>query len=315
MERRDLLALCAAPAAAAIAPSTALAATMFRTATFPLAPPGDMSEYIARVDAGLARIRGWSPPFDGAESTVALTRGCFEALFLRGMLGDLPLSLQVDERMQQRIFEAMPVFDDVTQGVSSVLGSCPADELRELQSALRQPDVSRQIAAAIDSEAALTGVSEPRRAQLSRMLEHVSWRMTHQPPSLIVDEYVDKVERAAASDVASAARQQRLASLLGEKAFWGVAEDRRPVLAASGPRWAGARVLGIDVVHRSSGVAVAASMDAGQAVGVTLVLGATVGVIALLVYLVKATVKAARGGNGPKDKTKTRPAPAEPSQP
>jgi hypothetical protein len=186
----------------------------------------------------------------------------------------------------------MPLFDEVATGVSRELDSSSALELGELQAALRQPGVKERLISALDSEAALTGVSAPRRAQTRQLLEHVTWRLASQPPSLIVGEYLEKIEKVAAADVVSEARRQRLAARLGEQTFWGVARQDGPVVSGSMPGWAGARTLGIDVVHRSSGVAVAASME--EALTVVLVVGATVGVIALLVYLVKSIVSSGK---------------------
>jgi hypothetical protein len=70
-------------------------------------------------------------------------------------------------------------------------------------------------------------------------------------------------------------------------------------------------VLGIDTVQDSSGVAVAASTS-DVLTGVAVV-GATVGVIALLVYLVKALVHAGKGNPAKPDEPKIDPNEEEPS--
>jgi hypothetical protein len=251
-----------------------------------------MNEYLARIDVGLERICRRSARANGHPVGRPLTRDSFQALFLRGMLGDLPLENQMHAGMQERIWRAMPLFDEVATGVSRELDSSSPPELGELQAALRQPEAKERLISTLDSEAALTGVSAPRRAQTRQLLEHVTWRLASQPPSLIVGEYLEKIEKVAAADVVSEARRQRLAARLGEKTFWGVARQDWPVVSGSMPRRAGARTFGIDVVHRSSGVAVAASAE--DVVIATVVVGATVGVVVLLVYLVKALVNLGR---------------------
>jgi hypothetical protein len=231
-------------------------------------------------------------------------RGSLECLFVRGMLGDLPLEQQLHPGMQQRVWRSMPLFDEVTAAVAQRLTSYPEHELRALQADLRPTEGRERLIAALDAEAALTGVSDARRAQTRRLLDEVTWRLAHQPPSLVIGEYVEKVEKVVASDVFVESRRQRLAAALGEQTFW---ELSRPGArrADAATRWAGAQTLGIDVVHRSTGVAVAASVE--TVIGAVVVVAATVGVIALLVQLVKAI-----SGSG---KKKTAPAPTPPPAP
>jgi hypothetical protein len=96
MERRKFVAAFATTAAGLAANPLGAAPPM--PAEVPLLPPPpDMEEYLTRVDQGLARIGNWSPTagvtsFHGDRAaTDALARTSLQAVFLTGMLGDLPI--------------------------------------------------------------------------------------------------------------------------------------------------------------------------------------------------------------------------------
>jgi hypothetical protein len=254
-------------------------------------PSPDMDAYVARVDAGVARIRsssitaGKSGFVGDATEIDALSRDTFEALFLTGMLGDLPLPAQTHEGMQKRLEAAMPVFDRAANGMQTFIASRTDEQLAFVQQALRTEGTSEQIIATIDAEAERTGVSPQRRLQTRKMLEHLTWRLANQPPRLLVGEYLEKVEKVADTDLEAEARQRQVASKLGEEAFW--TAQQQQVLSKRDRRIRrGAKVMGIGVlVFAGGGLIVAAGAFAGvflMTVGVVMVL---IGLIMLLVGL------------------------------
>jgi len=248
----------------------------------PLPPPPDMEEYLTRVDRGLERIGSWSPTagaakFDGDRAaTDALARSSLQAVFLTGMLGDLPIPSQLDPGMQDRVWRAMPLFDEATDGMTAFLESRTSEDLARVQSALRAPGTTERVIESLDAEAGRTGVSASRRAQLREMLQHVTWRLAHQPPSLLVSEYLDKVERVADTDVDAEARQRQLAARVGEEVFWKAEERTKRQRRIS----RGAKTVGIGFLVTAAGGAVLA---AGAFPGVFVM---TVGVIMMLVGLI-----------------------------
>lgn len=283
MDRRNFLTMSATSAVTLTAlPGTVLGAEG--------PPPGeveppvavDMEAYVARVDAGMARIAQWSPTadlpdFEGdREQADQVVRASLQSLFITGMLGDLAIPQQLDTRMQERVERALPAFDQAVDGMSSFLASRTEEDLRQSAALLRNPGAARGIVDALDAEASLTGVSPARRRQLREMLEHITWRLAHQPPSLLINEYLDKVERAADTDLESEARQRSLAARVGEEVFWRQDEDEKKYRRRS----RGARVLGIGVIvfAVSGGLVAAGAFPA--------VFGMTVGAIMVLVGLV-----------------------------
>ncbi len=247
-----------------------------------LPPPPDMEEYLTRVDRGLERIEKWSltagaTKLDGDRAaTDALARTSLQALFLTGMLGDLPMPSQLHPGMQDRIWRAMPLFDQATDGMTAFLESRTDEDLARVQSALRTPGTAQRVIDSLDAEAGRTDVSAPRRAQLRQLLQHVTWRLAHQPPSLLVSEYLDKVEKVADTDVESEARQRQLAARVGEELFW---KANEPSLRHRRIR-RGTKTFGIGFLVTAGGAAVVA---AGAAPGVFVM---TVGVVMMLVGLV-----------------------------
>jgi hypothetical protein len=285
MERRDFLAAFAATAASVAAKPVDVEPPLPEEIQ-PLTPPPDMDAYLARVDSGLVRIEKWSPTEHAASftgdrvATDTLARASLQSLFLTGMLGDLPIPSQLHPGMQDRVWRAMPLFDQATDGMSTFLKSRTDNDLARVHDALRSASVRERIAAELDSEAMKTGVSAPRRAQLQQLVHHVAWRLAEQPPALIIDEYVDKVEKVAESDVESAARQRQLAARVGEEAFWAL--DERSTRDQRIAR--GAKTLGIGALTLAVGGGIVA---AGAFPGVFVM---TVGVIMMLVGLIMLLV-------------------------
>lgn len=262
-------------------------APIMRLPTKPVVMPRDMDEYIARVDAGMARIAQWSPTADlpgfvgDRDATDAIGRASMQSLFLTGMFSDLPVKGQLHPGMQDRVIAAMPVMDQAVDGMSMFLRSRNDADMAAVQTALRERNAGVMVAAAVDREAAQVGLSEWRRAQTRSMFAHAEWRLRSQPPSLIINESLARVEKLSASDVAAESKQRALAARLGEAAFWHHAAERAKREARIGR---GGKVLGYGlIVFAVGGLIVAAGGVAGLFV-------MTAGVIMIIVGLVMLAV-------------------------
>jgi hypothetical protein len=252
----------------------------------------DLDEYAARIDAGVARIAKWSHGTAPGDAIIAtgrepLVQAAVTSLFVTGMLGDLPVAQQVDKRIQDRVVSALPVFDEAVDGMGEYLASLREHDLRAAADFLREPGAKDQIITRLDEEAALTGVSAPRRRQLRDMLSHVTWRIANQPPELVVNEYLEKTHRAAETNLESEAWQRLVASRAGEQLFWKRAESPpQPGESKGGSR--GAKTLGI-------GLAVFAISTVLVAVGAFgFVFGMTVGAVMMLIGLIMLIATAGR---------------------
>lgn len=194
----------------------------------------DIEAYLETLDAGVKRISRWpvSESFPGlagrSNEHESLVRNAVHSLYITGMFGDLPVEAQLDPRMQDRLWASQPVMDEALDRVNRFLQEQTPDRLARVRTTLRKrPGVLAGVIRTIDAEAARSGLSEPRRDQLRTMFTEVGWRLEHQPPRLIVDEYLTKVRKAVAVDIESAARQRRLAARVGEDAFWLAQESLR----------------------------------------------------------------------------------------
>jgi len=194
----------------------------------------DMEEYLATVDLGVARLSLWpiGERFPGLRALdldgEKLARDSMLSLYMAGMFGDLPRENQVHSGMQDRLWAAQPSMDQALEGVTEFLRTRTAEQMASVRSTLRtRPEVLRDVMSLVDTEAELSGVSEPRRAQLRAMFNDVGWRLENQPPAIIVEEYLGKVEKVVASDIEDAARQRWMASKVGEDLFWQAQESLR----------------------------------------------------------------------------------------
>jgi hypothetical protein len=185
--------------------------------------------------------------------------------------------------MQDRMRRAIPLFDQATDGMTAFLESRTEEDLARVQSALRRPGTAQRVIDSLDAEAGHTGVSAPRRAQLRQLLQHITWRLAHQPPSLVVSEYLDKVEKVADTDVESEARQRHLAARIGEELFWKAGE---PTLRHQRIH-RGVKTMGIGALLLTGG---AAFVAAGAVPGVFIM---TAGVVMMLIGLIILLVGAA----------------------
>jgi len=317
MDRRAFLGVGAASGLALATPTAGAQPTAAPAIPRP-GPVGDMDAYVARVDAGMERITRWSltadhPEFAGdREATDTLARSAIQTLYLTGMLGDLPLEQQQHAGMQERIWANLPLMDDALDRMHDFLASRTEADLARVQAALRSPEgVAERIADALDEQATLTGVSAWRRRQVRDTIGLAAWRLAHQPPALIVDEYQGKIERVDASDIAAEARQRWLASKVGEHLFWtragaagglvstgAIADSARSTRDRRIAR--GAKAMGIGILIFALGAGLIAAGASGDEIGGVAAAGlitATVGSVWFLVGLIILLVGIATPGD------------------
>jgi len=247
------------------------------------AMPPDMDEYLARLDAGAARIGRWStvdvvPQWKGDRAEgETIARTALQTLFITGMIADLPIEGQMRPEVQRRIHDAIPLMDEATERTTSFLASRTAADLSYVQLGLRDYDAGATIFTAFDREAAANGVSDWRRAQTREIFAQAEWRLRNQPPHLIVGEYLDKVEKLGAADIPGESRLRTLAAEAGEKAFWEHSAEKT-LREARISR--GLKVMGYGLLIFAGGALIAV---AGAVPGVFV---ATVGAVTMIVGLI-----------------------------
>lgn len=265
-------------------------------------PPEDMEAYLATVDEGVSRLSEWPlaesfPGLSDAElDGESLARKAMLSLYVAGMFGDLAVENQIHAGMQDRLWAVQPTMDEALDDMTDFVHRQTPEQLASVRATLRaRPEVLRDVITLVDTEAERSGVSEARRAQLRAMFTDVAWRLENQPPGLIIDEYVGKVERVAASDIEDAARQRWLTARYGEEIFWQAQESLRQRRISRGLKAMGIGALlflaGVLLVSASDGDITDDDNDALLWIG--LVPGITVGSILFVVGFIILLVGAA----------------------
>ena len=241
MERRDLLKLGALAGATGLTglggSSCLLPRILFDND--PLALP-DMDVFLAALDHGVDHIEGWSPAAGDAEGGESnrpvdrLSRKALKTLFLTAMFSDLPPEGQMHPGMQERIRRATPDIDEAVFGMTERVRSRTPDEWKATQAVLRGPtNPGMLVADKIDRHAAACALPMRRRLQTRAMFAHVDGRLRKQPPGLLVDEIVTKVDKLRERGGSPEEFQQKMSSRIGEQAF----QEHQQRLAAYVQQW------------------------------------------------------------------------------
>jgi hypothetical protein len=296
VDRRSFLGTGAASLVAAATPTGAAAAAAAASTpgdvlVVPDSPAG-LDEYLAGVDTRMSALESWSlteqfgvAPPDAAQVD-ALGRGILRSMYFTGMIGDLPTDLQVQPQVQRRIEAIAPVMDDAIEGTLEYLRSRGPAELERVQHVLRTTDAGSRIIEGFDRVAGRNAVSERRRRHTRLLLRDVEWRLRLQPPATVVGEYVDKVERLTATDIAAEARLQDLAALVGAE----VVRQRSEPSKRERRIRRGLKVMGFGVATFVVGaLIVQSSSDSTESPGLFVgTVGAVTFIVGLLILLVGA---------------------------
>jgi hypothetical protein len=255
----------------------------------PATGPEDLGRYLETFDSGLEAIGhgDLSSFLPGETRTLGdrtpLARGALRAVYLTGMLGDLPIEMQADPRVQDRLWRMAPEVTTTMDAMTAHLDERTSSEWVDLQKTLRRrTNPGMAIAEALTREGAMAGLSRSRRLQTRAMLTHITLRLRSQPPDVVVREYRDKVERVADSDGTDAMARRELAARVGEEAYWQL-RGQDPAERQS-PR--GLRTMGWGLAIAGVGGLI---ILAGAFEGVFVI---TVGAVVLLVGLVQLVLSA-----------------------
>jgi len=160
-----------------------------------------------------ARRAIWEPEAD-------LVRRSVRALYVTGTFLDLPEESQLHPALQERMVAYAPELDDTVYDVLDALRELPEERRRHVRTTLRsRPDLPLDIAASINTLAKATDMSRTRRAQVRSSLTQAGWRLGKQNPSLVIDEYVKKIDKFAPRDASDAELLRRYQTIVGQAAL------------------------------------------------------------------------------------------------
>jgi hypothetical protein len=133
---------------------------------------------------------------------------------------DLSVENQLEPDVQARMTDHMSEIDATVFEVADRLAAIDAAQHARVQSALReQPDLAMQIGEAVDAHAAAAGLSRARRRQLRTMMMQTAFRLKHEAPGSLIDEYTQKVTRMR-QDGDQSALALAVSERIGRQAFW-----------------------------------------------------------------------------------------------
>jgi hypothetical protein len=133
---------------------------------------------------------------------------------------DLPLETQLHPDVQARIAGHMDELDETMFGVGDLLASLsPADHVRVRDVLRDRPTLAMDIGEAIDNHAAKAGLSKARRRQLRSMMMQTAFRLKHEAPGAVIDEYTAKVARLK-EETNRSALMLAVSERVGQQAFW-----------------------------------------------------------------------------------------------
>ncbi|HEY0985490.1 MAG TPA: hypothetical protein VGD80_00510, partial [Kofleriaceae bacterium] len=149
---------------------------------------------------------------------------------------DLSVETQVEPAVQARMADHMDEIDTTVFEIADRLAGIDAAQHARVQAALRdKPDLAMQIGEAVDAHAAAAGLSRARRRQLRMMMMQTAFRLKHEAPGRLVDEYTKKVTRMR-QDGANSALALAVSERIGHQAFWAYQKRVAQAPGASPPQ-------------------------------------------------------------------------------
>lgn len=111
---------------------------------------------------------------------------------------ELPPELQQDPQVQARLHQDGRVLGDAVLTLTTYLESLDPEERRRSGDALREdPGLTALLQEGVHAEGLRQGAEPRRLAQLTRVLERTTWRLSRQGADLVIDECVGTVDRVA----------------------------------------------------------------------------------------------------------------------
>ncbi len=165
-------------------------------ATWDAGAPLAEAEVSARFDGIMEAIR--HGPIDArvAPADASLLRQGLASLFVAGTVRDVGPGWRRRPELATRVLAAMPDMDHAVFGMTDRIERLGASERFELAEMLRRdPDAAQAIADVIATPALALGVPEVRVTHLRQLTAHAVNRLTHQPPSLLLDDTVAAIRR------------------------------------------------------------------------------------------------------------------------
>jgi hypothetical protein len=143
-----------------------------------------------------------------------LARQTLSTLLLAGSMHDLPPHAQQHPLIQQRLWNAMPVFNDTLFKMTTYVESHAKMEKKALMQKIKEEQKHFEaIREAFLREAKRQGIPPTRMAHLDKLMLHSQWRLHKQNPQVFLQEHIEKVDRLAKREGITPEERRRLGEL------------------------------------------------------------------------------------------------------
>jgi len=128
----------------------------------------------------------------------ALFGDTFCALHGVAAFRDLPPGLQRDPDIQGRLRRDGEVLGRSLVELTAYLERLtPQDRADRARLLAGEPGLLASLRTAITEEGQASGTAPERLGRVLEMLDHITWRLTHQAPDLLIDTCIEQIDRAA----------------------------------------------------------------------------------------------------------------------
>ncbi len=173
--------------------------------------PGDLSEegldaYMDEVSAQIRRIEATRVDPEIKRHLrqrgmpARLTKDIARTMLVSSAVRDLPPALQEHAKVQRRLRREGPRVTRTMMRLTDFLKGHSEEELRDIQKLFQEdPSLGEEAISHYTRWGDRHGLPKERKEQTRSFMETTTWQFTHQPPSLLVNECTDKVDRLCAS--------------------------------------------------------------------------------------------------------------------
>jgi hypothetical protein len=181
-----------------------------------LAKPGLLDKLVS------ARIKRELTPEQSARIAEkdAMFRRVLGTVLVSQAFRELPEATRNEQAVQARMWSHFDQIGSSIYELGEMMAALTPDERNRLSTTLKGDDsIAMDLGEALDGHAARAGISKARRKSLKKMMTQTAFRLKSGHATTVIDEYVAKVEKLAATDERHA-QALELAAKLNEKAFW-----------------------------------------------------------------------------------------------
>ncbi len=182
--------------------------------------PEAISAFLANLDQGLDEIderpvihraleaiRGMETVDDASprvrarlERAERLGRRILRAMLVAGAYHDLPQEARETAQVLEHLGQLGPEMDETLIEAAQLVASCPQPVRTSVRELLQDdPEVAMRFGELLDGRSGTVGMGRGGRTKLRQTCTYLTGRLSRQPPNLLIDDCLDRIERTVAN--------------------------------------------------------------------------------------------------------------------